>query len=318
MRYIIKKLVSLVLTMFLVSLLTFLAFHIIPGDPAQLILGTNASPAKLEALREQLGTNRPLWEQYVSWISGFVRGDFGTSIRYSMPVSALLSDKVEVTLILGLMVIAITLAVSIPLGVFSARKRGTVVEHIVELLTMLGISLPGFFLSIIFMWIFGLILHWFTPGSYVSFSESVSGFLNFMIFPALAIAVPEIAILTKYIRTAMLDELDKDYVRTAKGEGSSVSRILYGHVLKNAIVAVVPLIGMIVGSIFSGSIIVEQVFGIPGVGRLLISSVTGRDFPLTQTLVMYIALIIVLTNFTVDILIQVIDPRIRIGGHKQS
>ena len=150
MRYIIKKLVSLVLTMFLVSLLTFLAFHIIPGDPAQLILGTNASPAKLEALREQLGTNRPLWEQYVSWISGFVRGDFGTSIRYSMPVSALLSDKVEVTLILGLMVIAITLAVSIPLGVFSARKRGTVVEHIVELLTMLGISLPGFFLSIIF------------------------------------------------------------------------------------------------------------------------------------------------------------------------
>ena len=317
MRYIIKKLVSLVLTMFLVSLLTFLAFHIIPGDPAQLILGTNASPAKLEALREQLGTNRPLWEQYVSWISGFVRGDFGTSIRYSMPVSALLSDKVEVTLILGLMVIAITLAVSIPLGVFSARKRGTVVEHIVELLTMLGISLPGFFLSIIFMWIFGLILHWFTPGSYVSFSESVSGFLNFMIFPALAIAVPEIAILTKYIRTAMLDELDKDYVRTAKGEGSSVSRILYGHALKNAIVAVVPLIGMIVGSIFSGSIIVEQVFGIPGVGRLLISSVTGRDFPLTQTLVMYIALIIVLTNFTVDILIQVIDPRIRIGGHKQ-
>ena len=179
---------------------------------------------------------------------------------------------------------------------------------------MTGISIPGFFLSILFMWVFGLVLHLFTPGNYVSYRDNPVGFFRFMFFPALAIAVPQIATLTKYVRTSVLGELDKDYVRTARGKGSTMHRILYGHVLRNAIVAVIPLIGMMIGSIFSGSIIVEQVFGVPGIGRLLIASVTGRDFPLTQTLVMYVAFVIVITNFIVDILIQLIDPRIRISG----
>ncbi len=231
-----------------------------------------------------------------------------------MPVRDLLSDRIQVTLLLGLMVIVLTLLVSIPLGVHAARVRNTISERIINGLTMLGISFPSFFLSILFMWIFGLVLHLFTPGRYVALSEDPAGFFHFMFFPALAIAVPEIAILTKYIRAAMLEELSKDYVRTARGKGRSRSGILYGHVLKNAIVSVIPLIGMMIGEIFSGSIIVEQVFGIPGIGRLLIASVTGRDFPLTQTLVMYVALVIVLTNFAVDILIQVIDPRIRLQG----
>jgi peptide/nickel transport system permease protein len=313
-RYLVKKLVILILTMFLISLFTFFAFHILPGDPAQLILGTSASPEKLDALRQQLGTDQPLPVQYRAWITGFLHGDFGTSIRYSMPVRDLLSDRIQVTLLLGLMVIVLTLLVSIPLGVHAARVRNTISERIINGLTMLGISFPSFFLSILFMWIFGLVLHLFTPGRYVALSEDPAGFFHFMFFPALAIAVPEIAILTKYIRAAMLEELSKDYVRTARGKGRSRSGILYGHVLKNAIVSVIPLIGMMIGEIFSGSIIVEQVFGIPGIGRLLIASVTGRDFPLTQTLVMYVALVIVLTNFAVDILIQVIDPRIRLQG----
>lgn len=314
MLYIIRKILILLLTMFLISLLTFFAFHVIPGDPAQLILGTTASPEKLDALREQLGTNLPLGQQYVNWITGFVRGDFGTSIRYSMPVKDLIGDSLSVTLLLGLMVIILTLAVSIPLGIYAARKRNTWVEQLINYLNIIGISIPGFFLSILLMWVFGLILHWFTPGQYISWETDFPGFLHYMIFPALAIAIPEIGILTKYIRTAMLEEMDRDYVRTARGNGASINGILYGHVLKNAIVAVVPLIGMMIGSIFSGSIIVEQVFSVPGIGRLLISSVTGRDFPLTQTLVMYIALIIVVTNFVVDILIQLLDPRIRLNS----
>jgi peptide/nickel transport system permease protein len=314
LRYLVKKLVILIVTMFLISLLTFFAFHILPGDPAQLILGTSASPEKLDALRAQLGTDKPLLVQYRNWITGFVHGDFGTSIRYSMPVKDLLQDRIPVTLLLGLMVLVLTIAVSIPLGVHAARIRGRAGEHVINVLTMLGISFPGFFLSILFMWIFGLVLHLFTPGRYVDLATDPLGFFRFMFFPALAIAVPQIAILTKYIRAAMLDELSKDYVRTARGKGRSRTGILYGHVLRNAIVSVVPLIGMMIGEIFSGSIIVEQVFGIPGIGRLLIASVTGRDFPLTQTLVMYVALVIVVTNFAVDILIQVIDPRIRLQG----
>ncbi len=313
MRYLVKKIFILIVTMFLISVLTFCAFHIIPGDPAQLILGTTASPEKLDALRTQLGTNLPLGEQYRNWITGFLRGDFGTSIRYSMPVKSLIEGHVTVTLILGLMVILLTLLVSIPLGIFTAKKRGTWVEQLLGFFNIIGLSIPGFFLSILLMWVFGLVLHLFTPGAYVSYTDSISGFLQYMIFPAIAISIPEIATLTRYVQTAVLEEMDKDYVRTARGKGAGTERILYRHILRNAIVAVIPLIGMIVGSIFSGSIIVEQVFAVPGIGRLLISSVTGRDFPLTQTLVMYIALIIVLTNFAVDLLIQVIDPRIRLS-----
>ncbi len=314
MRYIIKKIIILILTMLLISLFTFFAFHIIPGDPARLILGTEASEEKVALLRSQLGTDLPLSTQYTRWIGGFVRGNFGNSIRYSMPVSDLMKGRIEVTVLLGLMVIVLVLAIGIPMGVFAAGKKNTIIEQVINFFTMLGISFPGFFLSILFIWIFGLILHLFTPGRYVSYENSWPQFLRFMFFPALAIAVPEIAILTKYVRTAVLDELSEDYVRTAHGKGISFYAILYGHVLKNAIVAIIPLIGMMIGSIFSGSIIVEQVFAIPGIGRLLISSVTGRDFPLTQTLVMYVALVIVVTNFIVDILIQVIDPRIRLQG----
>lgn len=313
MYYLVRKIIILLITLFLISLLTFCAFHIIPGDPAQLILGTTASPEKLEALRSQLGTNLPLAQQYRNWMAGFFRGDFGTSIRYSMPVKSLLAGNVTVTLLLGLMVIALTLAVSIPLGIFMAKKRNTLTEKLLDILNVLGLSVPGFFLSILLMWVFGLVLHLFTPGAYVSYTESVSGFLGYMIFPAVAIAIPEIATLTRYVQTAMVQELDQDYIRTARGKGAGTRRILYRHALRNALVSVIPLIGMIVGSILSGSIIVEQVFSVPGIGRLLISSVTARDFPLTQTLVIYIATIIVLTNFVVDLLIQVIDPRIRLS-----
>ncbi len=314
MRYILKKTAILILTMFLISGFTFLAFHIIPGDPAQLILGTSASPEQLEALRHQLGTDLPLYRQYIQWITGFLHGDFGTSIRYSMPVASLLQGHLAPTLILGAMVIAATLLLGIPLGILGAHKRDSLCGHILSLLDMIGISFPEFFLSILLMWIFGLILHLFTPGQYVDYGSDPAGFFRFMIFPAAAIAIPQTAILAKYVRTAVIEELGKDYVRTAKGKGSTMQGILYSHVLKNAIVSIVPLIGMMIGSIFSGSIIIEQVFGIPGVGRLLISSVSGRDFPLTETIVMYIALIIVLTNFAVDIVIQWIDPRIRLNG----
>ncbi len=312
MRYFIRKLIVLGVSIFFITILTFLAFHILPGDPAQLILGTEASQEKLEALRIQLGTNRPLYVQYFSWISGFVRGDFGTSIKYSRPVSELLAGRLEVTVLLGLMVMAITLFFGVILGVFSAGKNGKLPDDVISAFTILGTSVPGFFMSILFMWIFGLILHLFAPGKYIDYHTDPAGFIRYMIFPALAIAIPQTATLVKYIRAAVIDELSAAYVRTAKGKGVPFSMILFGHVLKNAIVAIVPLIGMMIGEIFSGSIIIEQVFGIPGVGRLLVSSVLSRDFPLTQTLVVYVALLIVITNFIVDLVIQFLDPRIRL------
>lgn len=312
MRYILKKFNILLITLFLVSVVTFLAFHVVPGDPALMILGTEATEEQLEALREELGTNKPIVEQYGDWISGLFRGELGTSIKYNKPVAELLSGRIPVTIFLGIMVMILTLAVGIPLGVYAAYKKNSWLNPVFNLLTMLGISIPGFFLSIIVIWIFGLILKWFTPGEYVSYKDNLLQFLHFIIFPAISIALPETAILVKYIRASVITEGEAEYVRTARSKGNKESSILIRHILKNALVAIVPLIGMMLGNILGGSLIVEQVYGIPGVGRLLISSVTSRDFPLIQTLVLYIATIIVVINFLVDVIIQLIDPRIRL------
>ena len=314
MRYFVRKVCVLILTLFAISIVTFALFHIVPGDPAAMILGTSASQEQLDDLREELGLNRPLTEQYVDWISGAMHGDFGNSIMYRKPVAKLLKGKLSLTLILGAMALALVILIGIPLGVFTAGRKHALSEQLLNFVNILGISVPGFFLSILIIWIFGLLLHWFTPGRFVTFSRDPAKFFRFFIFPAIAIAIPQTCILSKYIRTAVIEEIRADYVRTARSKGSTKNRIMYVHVLKNAIISVVPLIGMIVSGIFSGSIVIEQVFGIPGIGRLLIASVTSRDYPMVQTLVMYIAILILIVNFVVDILIQILDPRIRIAG----
>lgn len=313
MRYFIKKVSILLLTLVVISIVTFWLFHIVPGDPAASMLGTSASQEQLENLRKELGLDQPLTTQYMNWIKGAVKGDFGTSIMYKKPVAKLLKGKLSITLILGAMSLIIVILVGIPLGVFTAGRKHVFSEQVLNMLNLLGISFPGFFLSILLIWVFGLVLHWFIPGRFITFSRDPAGFFRSMIFPAIAIAIPQTCILSKYIRSAVIEEIRADYVRTARSKGSTKNRIMYVHVLKNAIVSVVPLIGMIVSGIFSGSIVIEQVFGIPGIGRLLIASVTSRDYPTVQTLVMYIAILILIVNFIVDILIQILDPRIRIA-----
>ena len=313
MRYFIKKVSILLLTLVVISIVTFWLFHIVPGDPAASMLGTSASQEQLENLRKELGLDQPLTTQYMNWIKGAVKGDFGTSIMYKKPVAKLLKGKLSITLILGAMSLIIVILVGIPLGVFTAGRKHVFSEQVLNMINLLGISFPGFFLSILLIWVFGLVLHWFIPGRFITFSRDPAGFFRSMIFPAIAIAIPQTCILSKYIRSAVIEEIRADYVRTARSKGSTKNRIMYVHVLKNAIVSVVPLIGMIVSGIFSGSIVIEQVFGIPGIGRLLIASVTSRDYPTVQTLVMYIAILILVVNFIVDILIQILDPRIRIA-----
>ena len=313
MRYFVKKLGIMLITLFVISIVTFWLFHIVPGDPAAMMLGTSASQEQLDDLREELGLNRPLVEQYADWVTGAVHGDFGKSIMYRKPVARLLKGKLSVTLILGAMSLALVILIGIPLGVFTAGRKHAISEQLLNIVNILGISIPGFFLSILLIWVFGLVLHWFAPGRFVTLARNPAKFFQFMIFPAIAIAIPQTCVLSKYIRTAVIEEVRSDYVRTARSKGSTKFRIMYVHVLKNAIISVVPLIGMIVSGIFSGSIVIEQVFGIPGIGRLLIASVTSRDYPTVQTLVMYIAILILVVNFIVDILIQILDPRIRIS-----
>lgn len=316
MRYIAKKLVTLIMTLFIVSVAAFLAFQIIPGDVVASILGTEATPEREAQLREELGLNDPPVVRYVNWMTDVLKGDLGESYRYSksmnemMPVDELIGDKLPVTLWLAALSLLIIVAVSIPLGVFWAKSRNRFVDAGMSVLTQTTMAVPAFFLGILVTYFFGMLLKWFVPGGYVSYEKDFGGFIKYLIFPAISIAIPKIAMTARFLRNSMLTEMNSDYVRTARSKGCTDRQIMYGHVLRNALMPVVTFLGMIIAEIVAGSIVVEQVFGLPGVGRLLISSISTRDLPVVQILVMYITAVVIIVYFIVDLLYRVIDPRI--------
>ncbi|MDR2402590.1 MAG: ABC transporter permease [Spirochaetaceae bacterium] len=313
MRFIGRRLLISILTLFLVSLLTFAAFRFIPGDPASLILGIEATADKLAALRAEMGLDRSLPEQYLSWLGNFFTGNLGNSVRFrGTPIAELIAERLPVTFTLAFMAVAFILLISITVTLLTVRKENSLLDNLVNTITTINISIPGFFLGVLFIWIFGLLLRFFTPGAYVSYRENIGAFLGYLVFPALAIAMPNAAVVIKFLRGSVFQQLRSDYVRTAYSKGGSRHWVLYRHVLRNAIIPALTLLGMIIGDIFSGSIVIEQVFTIPGIGRLIIASIMSRDFPMVQTLVVYIAGVVVLANTLVDIAIRMIDPRIRV------
>lgn len=316
MRYFGKKTVTLIMTLFMVSVAAFLAFQIIPGDVVGSILGTEATPEREAQLREELGLNDPPVVRYVNWMTGVLRGDLGRSYRYSksmnemMPVAELIGDKLPVTLWLAVLSVFLIVIVSIPLGVFWAKSRGRAADAFFSVLTQTTMAVPSFFLGILVTYLFGMVLRWFTPGGYVSYQDNFAGFLAYLIFPALSVALPKIAMTARFLRNSLLTEMSADYVRTARSKGCTEQRVMYGHVLRNALMPVVTFLGMIIAEIVAGSIVVEQVFGLPGVGRLLISSISTRDLPVVEILVLYITAVVIIVYFLVDILYRMIDPRI--------
>lgn len=316
MKYIIKKILTLIMTLFLVSVAAFLAFQIIPGDVVTSILGTEATPEREEQLREELGLNKPPVVRYFSWAGGVLKGDFGNSYRYSknmnemMPVSELIGDKLPVTLWLAAVALVLIVAVSIPLGVLWARSSNRVLDAALGVITQITMAIPSFFLGILVTYLFGILLKWFAPGGYVSYKEDFGRFLGYLLFPALSIALPKIAMTARFLRNSMLTEMKADYVRTAYSKGCTKRRVMYGHVLRNAMMPVTTFLGMIIAEIVAGSIVIEQVFGLPGIGRLLISSINTRDFPVVEILILYITFVVIFVYFLVDILYRVIDPRI--------
>lgn len=312
MKYIVKRIFTLIVTLILVSVFTFAAFNVIPGDPALVMLGTNASPEQVEVLREELGLNESLPKRYVNWVVNFTKGDLGKSIRFSEPVKELVAKRIPVTLSLAILSLLIIFTISIPLGAYAAKKEGTVIDTIINLVSQINIAIPSFFLGVIIILIFGIILKVFSPGAYVDYNDDFIGFLEYLIAPAITIALPNIATVVKFLRSSVIKENAKDYVRTAYSKGNKERNVLYGHVLKNSLITVITLMGMIIAGILGGSIIVEQIFSLPGIGNILIMSISTRDFPLAEALVIYLAFIVVVINFFVDVLYQVIDPRIRV------
>lgn len=313
MRYYLKKIVSLILVLFLIMLLTFIAFQIIPGDGAITKLGTEATDEQVEALREALGLNRSVAERFFSFVGGVLKGDFGTSYQYSKPVSELLAARMPVTVWLAAISIVMIIVISIPLGLLCTKKEGGLADRAITLTTQTLMSVPAFFLGIIITLVFGLVLRWFRPGGYVGPTQNFGKFIGYMIFPAIAIAIPKIAMTVKFLKTSVLRELRLDYVRTARSKGNDEHAVLWKHVLKNALIPVITFIGMVIADVLAGSIVVEQVFNLPGIGRLLVVAISNRDYPVVQAVVIYIASVVLIVNFIVDLLYQKVDPRVRLS-----
>lgn len=314
MKYLLKKLMTLIITLLIISFLTFTAFSVIPGDASLSRLGSNATIEQIEALREKLGLNEPLLLRYGRWITGVLCGDFGESHRYeATTVTSLMADRLPVTVLLAVLALIIILVLSIPLGIMGARLSGKWPDILVNQLTQVVMAVPPFFLGIILTYIFGLSLHLFQPGKFIQPSDDFWGSVKYLLFPAIAVALPKIAMVIRFLRNSVLTELKKDYVRTAYSKGNGDNRVLYIHVLKNAMIPVITFFAMVVAEILAGSIIVEQVFSVPGVGRLLISSISNRDYPVVQAIILYVTTVVVVINFFVDLMYQYLDPRVKIS-----
>ncbi|MBQ8030797.1 MAG: ABC transporter permease [Butyrivibrio sp.] len=310
MKYIIKKFGMMVATLLVVSLCVFLAFNIIPGDPALKMLGTEASPELVEQVRAEMGLNDHVLIRYARWFLNFIRGDFGTSYNYKVPVGSMISSKIPITLTMGIMAFLMTVMVSIPLGIITAKHENGLLDRSITVINQVIMAIPPFFSGILITFIFGMILRLFTPGGFVNYTVNFGKFVRYLIFPAVAIALPKIAMTVKMLRGSLIDESLKDYARTAYSRGNNTNGVLYRHILKNAIIPVITFLGMALADMIAGSIVIEQVFSIPGISRILLTSISNRDYPVVEAIIMGIAMIVIVVNFLVDVIYRIVDPRI--------
>lgn len=310
--FILRKAVELIATLLLVSLFTFLAFSVIPGDTARVMLGANASEEQVEALREELGLNRPMPVRYVSWLGGAFTGNLGTSTKYRTSVVGLIVNRLPVTLGMSVLAFCMIILISYPLAILSSRRPGKLGDQICSILGHVLFAIPPFVLSLLLILIFGCIFRKFSIGNYVAPNVDFSVYVQSLMLPSFAIALPKIAMTFKFLRSSIIEQKASDYVATAKSHGLSDIKIMFRHILPNSNVSSITVISLVLSDILGGSLIVEQVFNLPGLGRLLLSAISQRDFPLLSGIVFYLALVTVLLYFAADIFSSLSDPRIRI------
>lgn len=321
MKYILKRIGMAVVTLFVVTIIVFFMFQIIPGDVATSKLGTDATPERVEALREQYGLNNPVYIQYFNWVKGILSGDMGISYSKDMPVEALVGNNLIVTLSLAVISLIIIVLFGVPIGLLTGyigsknTKGSNTFDAFFDSFNQTFMAVPSFFIGILVSVLFGQMLKWFVPGRYISFKEDSVQFVLYLIPVAVSVAIPKIAMLVRFVKTAVMVEMSKDYVRTAKSKGMKDFGIMVHHVFKNAIITSVTALSVIVAEIFAGSVVVEQVFNLPGLGRTLISSIGVRDYPVVMAIVMYIAIMIITVNLIVDIIYRIVDPKAG-GAHE--
>ncbi len=300
------------MTLLLVSFITFNVFQVLPGNPAYIILGVDADPLQIEALNKSMGLDKPVLVRYLNWIGGLFRGDLGISYRYQQPVAQLLSDALEVTGSLAFVTLVLTLLIGVPVGIWLAGHSDKWYSLPLSMLSQVSISIPSFCMAIFLISIFTVSLKWFPSIGFVSFSESPSGWLQSLILPSFSLALGTSAVVIRYVKVSVNSQKKQDYVRTAYSKGLGENKVLYRHVVRNSLIPVITIFGMTAADILGGSIIVENVFSMPGIGRLISVSISSRDLPLLQGLTFYLALIVVVCNFAVDLIYSLVDPRIRL------
>ncbi len=310
-RYLIKHITILVLLLFIISLTVFSVLFILPGDPAQIILGINATPETLANLRAELGLDQPFLVQYTRWITGLLTGHGSMSINYDMPVYDLILSRLSVTGPLAVMAMVFAVIISLPLGIYAAQHQNRPPDVAVMFFTQLGLATPEFWLGILLILLFAVKLGLFSAGGFVGWDVSFWGSIKALLLPAFALGLIRASILTRLTRSSMLDVLREDYIRTARAKGLKERTVIYVHALKNALVPVLTILGLQLGQLLAGAIIIENVYYLPGLGRLVFQAIGQRDLPVVREIVLFMAAAVVVINFIVDLTYAFVDPSFR-------
>jgi peptide/nickel transport system permease protein len=311
-RFWIGRLIDLGVVLIGISIVVFLMIRLIPGDAVTIMLGSNTemTPERVAALRSRLGLDQPLFQQYGQWIWGILRGDFGTSVWTGRPVLDEIAANMWPTIELTLLSILVGAGLSSPLGAFMAQARGNASEVAVRIGAIAGLTIPSFWLGIVSIFLVSKLLPGVQMLGYVPFTQDPLGNLQRMVLPVIALSLPMLANLSRLVRSAMLDALSQDYIRTAKAKGADRRRIVYKHALRNALIPFITSVGVSAGYLLGGAIVIEQVFAIPGLGRLVLGAISERNYPLVQASILVLTASFVIVNFLVDLLYAVIDPRV--------
>ncbi|PJE27912.1 peptide/nickel transport system permease protein [Pseudooceanicola antarcticus] len=311
LRYTLTRFLSLCLSLAVASVVIFFAIEVLPGDPASIMLGVNAQPDTLAALRTELGLDQPMVARYFAWVTGLLQGDFGISYTYRTPVAQMIADRLAVSLPLALFSLALTVVIAFPVGIWAASRRGSVSDVSIMGLTQLGVAIPNFWFAMLMVLVFAINLQWFSAGGFAGWDAGLLAVLKSLTLPAIALALPQASILARVMRSALLDTLSEDFIRTARAKGLTRRQALWRHALRNALIPVLTIIGMQFSFLLAGGIIIENVFYLPGLGRLIFQAISARDLVVVESVVMLLVFAVILVNFLVELAYAAVDPRLR-------
>ncbi len=312
LRYLAGRLTSLVVSLIVASAVIFAVIEVIPGDPARFMMGMNAPPEAVAALRAELGLDQPKLQRYFAWVGGMARGDFGTSYAYRVPVAGMIADRLRVSLPLALYALTLSTLIAFPAALYAASRRGRAGDIGVMGATQLGVAIPNFWFAMILVLIFAINLRWFPAGGFPGWEAGVGPAMKALTLPAIALALPQAAILARVLRATLIEILGEDFIRTARAKGLTARQVLWRHALRNALIPVLTIIGLQFSFLIAGGIIIEQVFYLPGLGRLIFQAIGQRDLIVVESVTMLLVFAVIVVNFVVDLTYALVDPRIRV------